>query len=165
MVLAPEVTVSHEVLLVAIHWQPAAVVTAIDPVKPFEARVIAPATTVYAQAAVCETVKAAVPAVITALRAADVVFAATEYVTVRDPVPLAPPVIVIHEAALRAVHELVMGLTVTPIDPVPPAAPKLAAMEDNVKLAVPAAWVTGKVMPAMVIEPVRTALVLLAATA
>ncbi len=51
------------------------------------------------------------------------VLAATEYLTVPMPVPLAPEVMVIHELLLTAVHgqaEVVLTFTV----PVPPTAPK-----------------------------------------
>lgn len=64
-----------------------------------------------------------------ALRASPA-FAATEIVTVLDPVPLPPDVMATHGASARAVHAQ-PAIVVTAIRAVPPAAPKLWSPADN----------------------------------
>lgn len=71
------------------------------------------------------------PIVNTADRAVEPVFAATAYLTVPFPVPLAPNVIVNHEAEDVAVHAQ-PAVAVTAIDPVV-AAPEILAIKGEIE--------------------------------
>jgi hypothetical protein len=80
-------------------------------------------------------------------------------VTVPSPTPLAPPVMVSHDASLAAVHEQpVAALTVAVPDP--PVAGIVCTVTVTAKVHVdgsvtPEAWFTVNVCPAMVTVPVR----------
>src|SRR5438094_9244620 len=88
------------------------------------------------------------------VRADVVVFAATVYLTVPLPLPLAPAVTVIHAALLAAVH--VQPVTVVTFAvAVPPAAGSDCVVGAVVKVHA-AACVTVTVCPAIVSVPVRT---------
>ena len=80
--------------------------------------------------------------------------AVNEYVTVPDPVPLAPFVIDIHDTALDAVQlQLAVVVTVTVAEP--PAPVTDGAVGETVKLHGTPACVTLNVMPAIVSVPLR----------
>jgi hypothetical protein len=77
-------------------------------------------------------VNVALPAFSVAVRAAVVVFASTEYVTVAVPVPLAAEVMCSHAAELLRIHAPVAGLTCNCVLPVPaPAAGDAVAGENT----------------------------------
>lgn len=90
-------------------------------------------------------------------------FAVNEYVTVPEPVPLAPLVIDIHDTALEAV-QLHPAVVVTVTVPVPAAPVTEAAVGETVKTHGTPACVTVNVTPAMVSVPVRDEVEVLAAT-
>ena len=76
------------------------------------------------------------------------------------PTPEAPFVMVSQGAWLTAVHGAVGELAVRPTVPVTAVAGMLAVLALKEKTAVPAeapAWLTGKLIPAMVSDPVRAA--------
>jgi hypothetical protein len=90
----------------------------------------------------------------------EVLFAAVVYVTVPLPTPDAPFVMVSQGAWLTAVHEAVGELAVRPTAPVTAVAGTLAVLALKEKTELPAgapAWLTGKLIPAMVSDPVRAA--------
>jgi hypothetical protein len=93
-----------------------------------------------------------------------VVFAATLYATLPLPLPVAPLVIVIHDALLVALHEHpVPAVTLT----VPEAAADVVRLDDVgriVKAQGAPGCVTVNVFPATVIVPVRVAAPVFAAT-
>jgi hypothetical protein len=78
----------------------------------------APIELEYVQAA-WVTVNVWPPMAMVPVRVLLVVFAATLYATVPLPVPLAPPVMVIHESVVAAVHEELLDNGVTVMLPVP----------------------------------------------
>ena len=82
------------------------------------------------------------------------VFKATVNVNVREPVPLVPDVIVIHDTLLEASQKQPEGAVRVTV-PVPPAAgiERLVASSSNVQPA--PAWETVKRWPPMVRSPVR----------
>jgi hypothetical protein len=82
---------------------------------------------------------------------------------VPEVVPLAPLVTVIQLALLVAVHAHPLVVE-TVVLPGPPAAPRLCALDDNVKLHATPLCVTVTVCPATVNVPVRAAVPVLAAT-
>jgi hypothetical protein len=122
--LAPAVTVNQPVsLLAAVHAQPVADVTVVDPVPP-------PATTdcdVGASenvhvAAAWFTVNVCPPIVIVPARVVPLGFAAALKLTLPVPLPVAPAVTVNQLVLLlTAVHEQPVGV-VTDVEPVPPPA-------------------------------------------
>jgi hypothetical protein len=85
-------------------------------------------------------------------------FAATVKATVPLPVPAAPEVIVIHDAAAAAVHAHPLAAITVKV-PVPPAAGTVAPPEFSVyvQLGSAAAWLTVNVRPAMAIVLERAA--------
>src|SRR4051812_5752488 len=126
--LAPDVTVSHGVLLLtAVHGHELAVVTATLPVPPPAATDWLVDPIVIEQAADCVTVKVFPAIVSDPIRAVVSVLAATEYATVPLPVPDAPLVSVSHASLLKAVqaHVAVTGT-------VPVAAPGPTVLPDEV---------------------------------
>ena len=100
---------------------------------------------------------------IAALRATEVVFAATTYVTEPLPLPLAPVVTVIHAALLLAV-QLQPVAAVTVIVPVVPEAGGVADVGEIDGAQGAPACVTVNVAPPTVSVPVREALDVFAAT-
>ena len=87
-------------------------------------------------------------------RAAPVALGSTLNCTVPPPDPLAPPVTVIHEALLTAVHrQPVPAVTLT--EPVPPPT-GIDCAEDPIENVQPSAWLTVTILPATVAEPLRT---------
>src|SRR5256885_11865299 len=111
----------------------------------------------------CVTVTVCPATVSVPVRAAVPVFAATVYSTVPLAVRLAPPVTVIQLALLVALHAHPL-VVVTIVLPGPPAAPRLCAVDDNVKLHGTPLCVTVTVCPATVSVPVRAAVPAFAAT-
>jgi len=105
----------------------------------------------------CVTVNVCPPIVNRPVRLATFVpFAATLYVTVPFPVPVAPPVTVNHPASDTAVHPKSVAFAVTPtVPPVRPAEPTASLAVDNVTLPVNPLCVTVCVLPPIVSVPVR----------
>jgi hypothetical protein len=102
--LAPDVMVIHDVLLLAVHGHPLAVVTLIDLLPPSFPTCTLVGEIVYEHdVAAWLTVKDRPAAVIVPLRAPPRL-TATAKATVPLPAPLAPDVSVIHDALLAAVH-------------------------------------------------------------
>jgi hypothetical protein len=102
----PELTVSHEALLVVLHVHRLVVVTATTVVSPPAGELRLTGEIVYEQAvaAACVTVKVWPAIVMVPVRVDVAVFCATEYDTVPAPLPDAPAVTVIQAALLAAVH-------------------------------------------------------------
>jgi hypothetical protein len=149
------VTVSQEALLDAVHVHPVGRVTATEPCAP-AAATEAP---VGAMAAVqttpaCVTVNVWPPAVIVPVRGDRLVFAATLKFTVPSPDPLAPDVMVSHDADVDAVHAQPVSVSTLTL-PLVAAAGTEAVTGAMAKLQACPAWVTVKVWPAIVIVPVR----------
>jgi len=110
----------------------------------------------------CVTVNVRPAIVSVPVRADVVVFAATEYPTEPEPLPLAPDVIEIHEAELEAV-QLHDAAVVTATEPVvAPAATDVAL--GAIEKVQPAPCVTVNVCPAIVSVADRCAVVVFAAT-
>jgi hypothetical protein len=101
--LAPDATVIHDALLVALHAQPAPAVTETVPLPPEAGTVCVSGDNANVQPWPCTTVTVCPPTAIVPDRVGPVV-AATANVTVPAPLPLAPAVMVIHGALLVAVH-------------------------------------------------------------
>jgi hypothetical protein len=80
-------------------------------------------------------------------------FGATSKLTEPSPDPLAPLVTVIHALLLAAVHGQPAGAVTMPL-PVPPDAVNHSVAVEAGKQEFPA-WLTVKVLPAIVSEPVR----------
>ena len=107
----------------AVHAQPAPAVTLVLPAPPVEENDWLVGEIEYEQGADCVTLKV-VPAIVSVPdRFVVAVFAATLNDAVPLPVPLAPPVTVIHAALLAAVHAH-PAPAVTVLLPLPPAAAK-----------------------------------------
>jgi hypothetical protein len=119
--LPPLVIDSHVALLVAVHAQPVATVTVTVPLPP-AATMFEPddSATVHATPD-CVTVTVCPATVTVALREDVDVLAAAVTVTVPLPEPVPPLPIVSHVALLVAVHAQ-PDATVTPTEPLPPAA-------------------------------------------
>ena len=120
--LAPLVIVSHVALFVAVHVQPVAAVTATEPLPPAATMfcVAGDRATVH-ETPDCVTVTVCPATVTVALREDVDVLAAAVTVTVPLPDPLPPLAIVNHVALLVADHVQPVA-TVTPTEPLPPAA-------------------------------------------
>ena len=159
---APAVTVIHELLLAAVHAQPAAVVTAVLPVPPAAGSDWLAGEIVYEHAAACVTVNVLPAAVSVPVRIVPAVLAATVNATVPFPDPDAPPVTVIHVLLLVAVHAQPAAV-VTALLPVPPAAGS-DWLAGEIVYEHAAACVTVNVLPAAVSVPVRIVPAVLAAT-
>jgi hypothetical protein len=108
-------------LVKELHVQPAVVVTVTDALPPDAGTDCEVGAMVYVHgaAASCVMVKVCPPAVIVPVRELVALFAATLNATVPLPEPLAPLVIVIHDALLVAVHAQPLPLVMLN-DPVPP---------------------------------------------
>jgi hypothetical protein len=162
--LAPLLMVSHDALLVALQAQVLPVVTPTLVVSPAagELRVAGEIEGVQGAAPACVTEKVC-PAIVTVpVRCEVLVFAATATFAVPLPFPLAPLLMVSHDALLAAIQAQVLPVvTLTLV--VSPAAGELRVV-GVIENAQGAAWVTEKVCPAIVIVPVRCA-PLFAATA
>ena len=113
-------TVIHDTLLEAVHAQPLPAVTEIVPVVavgPIEV-LTGESENVQGTGASCVTVKVR-PAIVTVpVRWLVPVFAAIEYPTVPEPLPVAPEVRVIQDAELDAVqaHPLVVVTLTEPVE-------------------------------------------------
>jgi hypothetical protein len=161
--LAPPVMVIQEALLLASHEQPAAVVTVLLPAPPSASNAWLTGETLYEQLVPdCVTLKV-VPAIVSVPdRFGAAGLAATLKDAVPLPVPLAPPVTVIHEALLAAVHTH-PAPAVTVLLPVPAAAEN-ARLVGEIEYAHAPACVTLKVVPAIVSVPDRFVVAVFAAT-
>ena len=150
--LAPEEMVSHGMLLVAVQAHPAALVTATLPLLPSAGTLAEGAASTTEQPLPCVSVKVCPAMVIVPGRAPPEVDAAV-YCTVPLPVPLAPDVMVIHEALLVAVHAQPLP-PVTATLPDPPDAPTLA-LPGAIENEQPLSWLTMKALPPIVSVPDR----------
>jgi hypothetical protein len=159
------VTVIHAALLVAVHVQPVAAVTATKPVPAADVTFAddGEIAGLHVVAAACVTVNMLPPTVSVPVRDAVVVFAATPNVTEPLPVPLAPALMVIQAALLVAVHAQPVAAVTTTV-PAPAAAVTVADAGEIVGVQGAAAWVTVNVFPPMVRVPVRDVAVVFAAT-
>jgi hypothetical protein len=153
--LLPVFTVNHWVLVDAVHAQPVPAVTETEPVAdaaPIEV-LVGEMLKVQGTGASCVTVNVRPAIVAVPVRCVVPVFAATEYPTVPLPLPLAPDVIVIHDAELDAVHaQPVVVVTLT--DPVEALDASDVALGE-IEYVQPPLCVTVKVCPAIVSVPVR----------
>ena len=159
--LAPLVIVTHEAP-VAVQVHPLVVVTATVPLPPVAVSDRLAGEMVYVQAAAASVTVKVLPAIVSVADLDDVVvLAAAVYPTLPLPLPLAPLVIVTHEAPVAVqVHPLVV---VTATVPLPPAAVSDRLAGEMVYAHAPAC-VTVKVLPATVSVPVRDAVAVLAVT-
>jgi len=101
---APSGIVTHDAVLDALHVQPLAVVTETVPLLPPAASDTLVGEIVNPQTPACVTVKARPATVTVPVREALPVLAPTLKVTDPLPVPLPPPLMLIHAALLTAVH-------------------------------------------------------------
>jgi hypothetical protein len=111
----------------------------------------------------CVTVKVWPATVIVPVRFVDPVLAAALNETEPGPEPGVPPVTVI-QGALLVAFQLQPAAAVTATLPVPPAAAMLVDVGEIDGAQVVPAWVTVKVLPAIVNVPVRLALPVFTAT-
>ena len=161
--LAPLVIETHDASSAAVHAQPAGIETAIVPVVDAGATDTPIGDSVAVQGTPpCVTVNACPAMVTIPVRDEMLVFAAILYPTVPLPLPEAPLVTVIHDAALPAVQAQ-PAAAVTDTVPVrfPDVTDRLAGEIVNVQ---PAACEIENVCPAIVSVPVRTVGVVFAAT-
>jgi hypothetical protein len=150
--LAPEVTEIHETLLLAVQVQPAPAVTDTVPLPPDAGTDCVSGAIANEQPLPWVTVTVW-PATVSVPDRFGPVAAATANVTVPDPLPLAPEVIVIHGCALEAVHaQPAPPLTFTVR--VPPEASTLCESGDTSNVH-PGDCVTVTALPAIVSVPVR----------
>jgi len=130
--LAPLLIVIQLVAVVAVHAQPLPAVTATDPLPPAAVGEVLDGSIEYVHcgggggggAADWVTVNVCVAIVIVPVRAAPVL-AATVKPTEPFPEPLAPPVIVSHDALLVAVHAHPLGAVTATAVPGPPVSAML----------------------------------------
>jgi hypothetical protein len=152
---APEVSVIHPALLVAVHAQPVAAVTVIVPEFATSETLFDVGEIVGAHGApACVTVNVLPPTVRVPVRWLVVGFAVRLYVTEPLPLPFAPAVTVIQPALLVAVQPQPVA-AVTVIVPVPAASDGFAEVGAMVGEQGAPACVTVKVLPAIVRVPVR----------
>lgn len=150
--LAPAVTVIHDALLFAVQVQPPPEVTLVDPFPPPAGTDWLSGDTVKAQPFPCETVTDW-PATTSVPDRAGPLSAAAENVTVPEPLPLPPAVMVSQGCVLEALHSqpaVVVTLTVR----VPPLASTLCESGETSN-AQPGDCVTVKACPAIVRDAVR----------
>jgi hypothetical protein len=132
--LAPDVTVSHDALLLAVHAQPFVAVIVTDPVPPADVSDWVVADKVYEhEVAACVTVNVTPATVSVPVRTDCVVFAAIANPTEPDPLPLAPLVIVSQDALLDAVHVQPAGLVTLTLPLPPPDAADCVVAESDVE--------------------------------
>jgi hypothetical protein len=155
--------VIHDALLADVHAQPVGLVTVADPVVGLELTDWLIGEIAYVQAAAaCETENVWPPIVIVPERVDALGFAATSNAIVLLPLPLVAPTSVIHVALLAAVQlHPSAAVTLVELDPPPAAAAKVVGARDTVHGA--PACVTLKSCPAIVSDPLRCVVVVLAA--
>jgi hypothetical protein len=130
LVVPDPATVIQDAELDTVHAHPAPVVTAIVPVPPEALSVSEAGLTENVQAVPdCVTVNVCPAIVRVAEREAVVVFAATVKPTLPGPLPVAPLVMVTHEAPLVAFQEQ-PAAAVTDTEPVAPAAGTVWLVEE-----------------------------------
>jgi hypothetical protein len=156
--------VTHAAPLDALHVHPAVVVTVIVPVPPAAPSAWLPGEIANEHgAAAWSSVKVCPPTVIVPVRAIVAVLAATAYDTEPLPAPDAPAVIVIHASLLAAVQpHPIAAVTVTV--PAAPAATALAEAGAIAGVQGTPACVTVNVFQPTVSSPVRSVVVVFAAT-
>ena len=152
--LAPEVMVSQGALLVAVHAQPAAAVTATLPVAPEAGALALVGAIENVQPVPWFRVKVC-PAIVSVPERAPPDIAAAAYWTGPLPLPLAPDETVSHESLLFAVQAQ-PGAVVTATLPVPPDAGTLALV-GAIENMQPLPCVTVIWEPATLIVPLRAA--------
>jgi hypothetical protein len=119
--LEPEVTDTHEAVLVAVHVQPVAVEIVIVPLPPSFSTLKLVGVMANAHPA-CETVNVC-PAMVSVVEREPPVLRATSNPTAPFPVPLEPEVTDTHEALLFAVHAQPVAVVTATGDPGPPSTP------------------------------------------
>jgi hypothetical protein len=161
LVPEPLPMVSHAALEVVFHAQPAPAVTVVEPLPPDVPTLALVGESAYVQPA--DWLKVTVrPATVRLPVRSGPVLAVTEYVTVPLPEPLAPAVMLAHDAPLVAVHgqpAVVVTLTEAVVAPAP-----YDALVGETVYAQPAAWLTTKGTPPTVIDALRAGPVFAAAT-
>ena len=159
----PDVMVSHDVEVAAVHEQPVSVSTLTVPLVAAAGTEAVTGEMAKLQAwPAWVTVKVWPAIVIVPVRLAVVGFAVTLYATWPLPLPLPPPLTVIHAAPLVAVHaQPEPDVTPTVAEPAPD--PSVAPTDESVKVQEAASCVTVKVRPAIVTVPVRGLVLVLAA--
>jgi hypothetical protein len=138
----------------AVHAQPAPAVTETLPLPPEDGTDCVSGAIANEQPSPCVIVTVW-PATLSVPDRFGPVAAATENVTVPDPLPLVPEVIVIHGCALEAVHAHPAPPLMFTVR-VPPAASTLCASGDTSNVQ-PGDCVTVTALPAIVSVPVRDA--------
>jgi hypothetical protein len=160
--LPPPVIVSQVAPLVAVHVQPVATVTVTLLLPPAPAMFVPDDNAIVHATPDCVTVSVC-PATVTVAFRDDVdVLAAAVTVTVPLPEPLPPVPIVSHGALLAAVH-VQPDATVTPTEPLPPAATMFCVAGENAKLQATPDWLTVTDCPPAVTVALREAEPVLAA--
>jgi hypothetical protein len=141
--------------LVAVHAHAIEPATVTDPVEPVAGTVTDTGESVIAHPwPACVTVACCPPIVSVAVRSAFVLFAATLKKTDPLPVPLAPEVIVIHDAVFVVVHwQPAPAVTVMPLKAIPGVSAMLAGESDTLQPG--AACVTANCRPPTVSDAVR----------
>ena len=158
----PDPTLSHAALLVVLQAQVLPAVTATATLSPAagEVRLVGAIVNVHGAPA-CVTLKVW-PAIVTdPVRCAVPVFAAT--VTLTLPLPVLPDPTVNHAALLVVLHAQVLPV-VTATATLSPAAGEVRLVGAIVNVHGVPAWVTLKLWPAIVTDPVRCAVPVFAAT-
>lgn len=150
--LAPDVTVIHETLLLAVQAQPVPAVTETLPLPPEAGTDCVSGAIANEQPLPCVTATVW-PATISVPDRLGPAAAATENVTVPDPLPLEPDVIVIHGCALEAVQAHPAPPATFTVR-LPPEASTLCESGDTSNEQ-PADCVTVTALPAIVTVPVR----------
>ena len=157
--LAPPVTLIHAPLFeAAVHVHPLEAVTDTEPVPPFEVNDCEVGEMEYEQdvAPDCVTVKVLPAIVMDPVRELVLELDATLYETVPFPLPLAPPLTLIHPALFEAAVHVQPLVVVTETEPVPPfGANDCEDGEMEYVQDVAPDCVTVKVLPAAWIVPLR----------
>jgi hypothetical protein len=148
-------TVIHDAPVVTVQAQVDDVVTAMVPVAPPGGAVTVNGETVNVQDAAASVTVKLLPAIVSvALLVAVVVFNAAVNLTLPEPLPVAPLVIVTHEAPLVAV-QLHPAVVVTVTVPLPPDPASDWLVGEMVNAQGGPACVTERVLPATATVPVR----------
>jgi hypothetical protein len=161
--VAPLVSVIHALLLAAVHGHPGDVVTVLPPELAAAVNVWLVGDTAGEHELPAWVTLNVVPAMVRVPVRPEPVLGATSNVTDPFPVPVPPPVTVIHDALLNPVQPHPVA-TVTALLPLPPAAVKDCVVGEIEGEHEAAAWLTVNVAPAIVSVPVRLDATVFAAT-
>lgn len=161
--LPPAVIDSQDAADVAVHEQPAGVLTLTVPLVAAAGTDVLTGETENVQVGpACVTGNVCPPIAIVPLRDDVPEFVVTLYVTCPLPLPLAPAVTVIHDVLLNAVHAHPLpAVTATVAEPA--VAPRVALTGERTYVQAAASCVTVNVRPAIVTVPVRAVVLVLAA--